>query len=497
MKYFFSCILMVSSMLFCIGQPAQVLPGFEFEKAELENQLRYIASDELAGRRTASPGERLAAEYIVSYFEKYGVSPAPGTDHFRQSIPFEKVIPPLSGTLTLGETVYQLGDNLLIMRGDQCGIKAEAVFAGHGWVDAETGMDDYSGLDVKGKVVFVLPGKPGEANPMETFKAMSVKREIAAGKGAVALIELFRLNFPWPFFKSYFGKERLEMKGEQDPSTSPSIIYGWMKESAPNPVKDMEHGEKMTVSIETSGVKVEETEAFNIVGMVEGSDPVLKDQYLLVSAHYDHIGTGKDGGQPYSPQDSIFNGARDNGMGTVALMAAARAIAAHPPKRSVIFLACTGEEMGLLGSLYYAEHPLLPLEKTVFNFNNDGAGYNSTEHVTVIGLEKTNASPLLEKGAAAFNLTVVPDPAPEQNLYERSDNASFANKGIPAIDYAPGITAMNEDIFKYYHQAADNPDSIDYDYLLQFCKAFAFTAHLLADWEGDFGWMPGQERARQ
>ncbi len=496
MKFFLSCSLTLFSFLLCLGQSIQGVTEIELEKSEFEKHLQYLASDEMAGRMTASDGERMAADYLVSILESYGVKPAPGTDNFRQEIPFERISPPVSASLVLGESKYDLSGDLLILAGDAGQIKSSAVFAGHGWVDEIMDHDDYKDLDVKGKIVFVLPGKPGSNNPMETIQAMAKKREIAASKGVAALIELYRMNIPWTFFKNFFGKERLEMVDKEKADGNSSLLYGWLKEGVPNPIKDLEHGKPIVASLTSSGVKNEKATAYNVVGVVEGSDPNLKEQYVVVSAHYDHVGVGEQGGAPYTEQDSIFNGARDNAMGTVALLAAAKVLAANPPKRSVIFLACTAEEMGLLGSQYYVEHPSVSLEQMVFNLNNDGAGYNSTEHVTIIGLDKTNVNDRLMEGAETHGLQVTGDPDPKQNLYERSDNANFANKGIPAIDYAPGIKEMNEDVFKYYHQASDNPDTIDYDYLLQFCKAFALTARLIADMEEVPAWQEGQERNR-
>jgi Zn-dependent M28 family amino/carboxypeptidase len=235
----------------------------------------------------------------------------------------------------------------------------------------------------------------------------------------------------------------------------------------------------------------------NVVGVIPGSDERLKNEHVLLSAHYDHVGTGKQSGQMFTPQDSIFNGARDNGIGTVALLAAAKSFAANPPKRSIVLLACTGEELGMLGSAYYADHPLIPLEKTVFNLNNDGAGYNSTQHISIIGWGRTNTDEEVEAAANSFGLKVAQDPAPEQNLYERSDNISFASKGIPAICFSPGVTTMDEAIFKYYHQATDNPETIDFDYLFRFCQAFEKTARLIADKPGKIAWTPGDKFERK
>lgn len=135
----------------------------------------------------------------------------------------------------------------------------------------------------------------------------------------------------------------------------------------------------------------------------------------------------------------------------------------------------------MLGSKYYAEHPLVPLKQTIFDLNTDGAGYSDTTIISVIGLERTGAKNEIEAGAKAAGLGVFAEPAPEQGLFDRSDNVNFAIKGIPAPDISPGLRTFDETIAKYYHQAIDNPESLDYNYMLKFCKAYAYTARLIAD----------------
>jgi Zn-dependent M28 family amino/carboxypeptidase len=232
---------------------------------------------------------------------------------------------------------------------------------------------------------------------------------------------------------------------------------------------------------------------YNVVGYIEGTDAKLKDEYVLLTAHYDHIGVGKQGGQPYTAEDSIFNGARDNAFGTVALLSAAEALAKTPPKRSVLIVALTGEEVGLLGSKYYASHPILPLERCIFNFNSDGAGYTNTGIVGVIGLDRTGARAEIETASKAFGLGVFADPAPEQGLFDRSDNVSFAAKGIPAPTFSPGFSKFDEELMKNYHQVSDNPETIDFDYLLKFCQAYTYGARLIADRAQAPQWIQGDK----
>ncbi|MCB0558616.1 MAG: M28 family peptidase [Lewinellaceae bacterium] len=489
------CLILLAAIpFFTFSQDNGTPAEFQLEKSETEAHLRFLASDELQGRRTGEMGNNIAARYIATQFEAFGLQTAPGLDGYFQPIAFEAVTPPRNASLSLNKTTYTQGDNLLILTGNADNLKTEAVFVNFGWVDKESGHDDYQGLDVKGKIVFSLPGTPDGQDPMSVFNSMKQKRKLAQEKGAVALIELYRLQFPWPFFRSFFDKENLSLAGEAgENSSKQDIVYGWVKEEKDGNVQQMQEGKKVKASLMSKGFTRRVVYSQNVIGIIEGIDPELRDEYLLLTAHYDHVGTGKNGGGPYTPQDSIFNGARDNGMGTVALISAAKALSIDRPRRSVIVLAVTGEELGLLGSKYYSEHPLIPLNKTIFNLNSDGAGYNDVSYVSVVGFGRTGTDALVEAGVNIFGMDVFPNPAPEQNLYDRSDNVSFASKGVPAIQFVPGTTGFDEAISKYYHQVTDNPDTIDYDYLHKFCQAFARTARLIANENGRPQWAKGDK----
>jgi Zn-dependent M28 family amino/carboxypeptidase len=215
---------------------------------------------------------------------------------------------------------------------------------------------------------------------------------------------------------------------------------------------------------------------------------VLKNEWIIISAHYDHVGVKKN-----ATADSIYNGARDNALGTVALLQAAKFFGKNQPKRSILFLAVTAEEKGLLGSEWYSNHPLIPLKQTVFNFNCDGAGYNDTTIVTLIDLNRTTADQLLIEGCSAFGLTLKGDPAPEQNLYERSDNVNFAVKGVPAVDMAPGVKAFDQNLFKYYHQPADEVGSLNMRYIEKFHQSFVYSAYLIANAKDRPTWKQGDK----
>ncbi|GAB3962113.1 M20/M25/M40 family metallo-hydrolase [Spirosoma harenae] len=469
------------------AKPTAKLPEFSMSRSEVEAHIRFIASDELQGRRTGEPGNWTAARYIAEQFRLLGLKPAAGTDNQRdyfQRIDFEKVKAATSATLIVGKDTLKLGKELVLMAGAPTNVSGEVVYIGYGLTDGE---DGYKGRDVKGKIVVAQGGSPDAKGPGAIFGASNTKRKLASEKGASALIELYSESIPWGFVNQYFNREQVSLAS----SGSTPLTHLWVNNSN-NQYKQLKEAGQ-TVTLTTSGRPRTALPSVNVAGIIEGTDPKLKDEYVVLSAHFDHVGVGKQGGNAYQPSDSIFNGTRDNAMGTAAILEAAKALSLQRPKRSILVLALTGEEVGLLGSRYYSEHPLVPLKQTIFDFNTDGAGYSDTTIVSVIGLDRTGARAEIEAGAKAFGLGVFADPAPEQGLFDRSDNVNFAVKGIPAPDFAPGLKSFDEAIAKYYHQAIDNPETLNYSYTLRFCQAYAYAARLIADRATRPQWVAGDK----
>jgi len=218
----------------------------------------------------------------------------------------------------------------------------------------------------------------------------------------------------------------------------------------------------------------------NVIGYVEGKDPGINNEFVLLCAHYDHLGTGRFKGS--TDTDIIFNGARDNGMGTVALICAAKTLALKPTSRSVVFIAFTGEEEGCLGSKYFVENPLIPLDKIVFVLNNDGGGFNVTHLIRIAGLERISSKDIFTRAVNKYALTVLPYPAEYQYLYYESDTRPFARKGIPAVTVSPGFDKVDDEIRKYVHTVNDEADdTFNYAYLLQFTKAYISIARAIGN----------------
>ncbi len=256
----------------------------------------------------------------------------------------------------------------------------------------------------------------------------------------------------------------------------------------PNP-KTGTYYQPVSLKVNTRGRGTSTVMSQNVVGIVEGTDPKLKEEYIIYSAHYDHVGVHPS----KVPGDSIFNGARDNAVGTTTVLSMAENLAKHPTKRSALFILFTGEEKGLLGSRYYVNHPVLPLEQMVYCFNSDNAGYNDTSVATIIGLSRTTVGQHIKDATSAFGLKAIDDPAGEQGLFDRSDNVNFAKKGIPAPTFSLGFTSFTGDVTKYYHQPIDEADSLDYDYLLKFFQAYVLSGRKIANDPKTPTWIAGDK----
>ncbi|MEM9931833.1 MAG: M28 family peptidase, partial [Bacteroidota bacterium] len=362
------------------------------------------------------------AQYIAAQLRGFGYTPINDGSYF-QEVPLMKTAAPQEGKLTIDDMSFTQMADLLIMRGPAAAAEGKVVFANYGWVDEETDHNDYEKLNVKGKIVITRAGIPGDVSQSGIFKGIREKAAMAAAAGAVGIFEMYSLPFPWGSFKGYLGGERM---GLDNGNPAANIPYGFVKVQDDFLDRLTAKKKGLDGSMSSSGMQIEKILSANVGGILEGSDPELKDEYMIMTAHFDHVGVGAQGGGAYTEQDSIFNGARDNAFGTISLLATARAFAEVHTRRSIIILAVTGEEMGLLGSQWYAEHPLVPLEETIFNFNTDGAGYDDKTGISLIGANRTGIDPQVAAAAEAFGKKVINDPAPEQGLFDRYDNVSFA-----------------------------------------------------------------------
>lgn len=485
MRIFIILFLVAGSLS---AQKLKKTPEYNMNGVEIESDLRFLASDELMGRKTGEPGNYVASRYIAEQFRKAGLKTLSGDSYF-QSVPFVKTIPPSKGFLRHDSLRMELGEGFVLLAGGGLDLNsAQIVQLPYAYTAEDGSYDDLAQVSVEGKVVLAQMGAPGAETPQAIFAAGRAKRALLKKKGALALIEVYTLSIPWPTIKGFFGGETISLRSPEDNGTK-EMAHIWL--NMRNAKSFFEQtGNRINIFIPESERK--EFSAYNVVGVLEGTDPVLKNEYVALTAHYDHIGFGKSAGR-ITENDSIFNGARDNAIGTSALLASTRAFASMSTKRSILFIAYTGEEIGLLGSRYYSENPLVPHKNVVFNLNCDGAGYNDTKKITVIGLDRTSEEKLLVETGKLFGLEVINDPVPEQNLFDRSDNVSMAKVGIPSPNMAPGLTAFDAEISKFYHQAADNPESLDFEYVKRFVQTYIHSARGIANGKEKPSWKSGDK----
>ncbi|MFH0988403.1 MAG: M28 family peptidase [bacterium] len=456
-------------------------PEDMINQSETTAHIKYIASDKLMGRRANRPEINLAADYIAAEFRKARLLTFPNAKNYMQIVERSVFTPPTSGYIIILKDTLHLGTDIALRSGERAIWNASCVFAGFGVADTVKGMDDYSGLDVKGKIAVIRYGTgTGSAG------ASARKAKLAIEKGARALIELVDDTTPW---------QALLISTSQVSSrslTDPAFVHLYVHDGKGTYLKAFQEGTIKSMSLNTEGLGKRIEQWRNVIGWIQGTNPLLRDEYLLLTAHYDHLGAGSRRGVVSG--DTIFNGARDNGMGTVAIIVAAKAFAAQPPARSVIIAAVTGEEMGLIGSSYLAENFPVPLRQVVFQFNNDGAGYTDTSVVTVVGLQRTTAEPSIVLGSARYGLKAIPEIPSLQSLFNASDNVPFIRRGVPAPTYSPGFHEFDAELRKYYHQPGDQADEFfNYTYLAKFCQAYTYSARLIADMKERPFWIAGDQ----
>jgi Zn-dependent M28 family amino/carboxypeptidase len=460
---------------------ASAVQAAEIEAARISRHTEVLASDAFEGRGPATPGEEKTVAYLIEQFRAAGLSPggdpgAGGARGWTQAVPlarFEnKADPKLTVRTPTGEAAWKQGEDVAI-RAAQTGQTAvdfkdaPVVFAGYGVTAPERGWDDFKGVDVKGKVILVLVNDPDFETGQGPFggKAMTwygrwpYKYEEAAKRGAVgALIihETAPASYGWATVKNSNVIPVFDIV-RSDPTRFHPPLEGWIQRDVAAALmkaggldletlktqaqgRDFKPAELkgVTLSAEMS-VDAQQIVSKNVVALLPGA--AKPDETVIYTAHWDHLGIGPADANG----DAIYNGALDNASGTAALLELGRVIAAGPkPRRSVVFLAVTAEEKGLLGSEYYAANPLYPLGKTVANINMDGLPLaGPARNVGEIGLGNGDIDKWLAQAAARHKLTVTGDPRPEAGTFYRSDHFSLAKRGVPAL-YAKG----GEDLVK-------------------------------------------------
>lgn len=463
--------------------------------------LYFLAHDRLEGRGPGTRGGELATLYIAAQMKRAGLEPVNGS-YFQPVYLSARALEAASSQLSFtraaatftaehpADAVYWSGRG----RGETR-VEGELVFVGHGVYAPEHRWDDFKGEDLDGKVLLVLvndPPAPPEEPDLFDGRAMTYygrwtyKLEEAQRRGAAGVLFLHTeesAGYPWQVVRSSWAREQLFLSQAPDePDGVP--LQGWIRHDFARPLLEAADLSLAQLHVEAArrdfrplatGIQVRATlssrvralESANVLGLVRGSHPELRREVVIFTAHYDHLGIG-----PAVDGDSIYNGAYDNASGVAALLEIAAAFAGMDPtpRRSILFLATTAEEAGLLGAMHYVHDPPLPLEWTVANINLDGVNlWGETADVIALGGERSTLGNLLEGRAAELEVRVLRDPAPELGLYFRSDHFAFARAGVPAIAIEHGTEfrgrpqgwgrrLMERYHAQHYHQPSDRYD---------------------------------------
>jgi hypothetical protein len=442
--------------------------------------LYYLASDELKGRSPVREEIYVAANYIRDHFKKLGIKAPDSTKDYYQAFELTIRTTATQGSLIVNNHTLEIGKELTQIGGKDVTLNAPIIFAGYG------SNEEIDTIDVKGKIVVTRMGAGDSSSINQAISEIFPKQSRLQARGAIAMVELFHHNHevPWNVIQRYLGGSRFSMPAD----ALPSFV---MNPNDSNFISTITSPQPATLS--TTGNTLKAIPAINVIGWVQGTDPKLKDQFILLSAHYDHLGTTTQPKTIDGKTDSIFNGARDNAVGVTAVMNAARYFAKYPPRRSVMFVAFNAEEMGLLGSKYFSDHPVVPLNKIVYNLNCDNAGYNDTTIFTVVGLGRTSADNDIISACKAYGIKPSPDPDTTLNLFDRSDNVNLAVKGIPAPTFGMGITGFDEEVGKYYHQLGDEVSSLSTGYVLKYIRSYILIAVNIANNVNQPSWRKGDK----
>jgi Zn-dependent M28 family amino/carboxypeptidase len=476
-----------------------------FDGAKMRERVKRLSADEMEGRGPGNEGSKKAANYIAAEMKAAGIKPGNGKSYFQNvKLVGITVDPATKLNVSKGSgapTSFNFGDDFVATTGaqkDNVSVDAEVVFMGYG-IDAPLyNWNDYAGPadDYRGKILLIMvndpPATAEEPNlfggkALTYYGRWTYKYEEAARRGAAGVILIHTTEsagYGWNVVRTSFGGPRSEIARSAGDKTPFLQLMAWATNDAVDAMlkkagldinelrsaaqkrgfKPVKTGLRARIDLKATKT---EFESPNIVGVVEGSDRRLRNEYVLYTAHWDHLGIG----EPDASGDSIYNGAYDNASGVAAVIGIGEALAKLPrnkrPKRSTYILFPTAEEQGLLGAEYFAQNPLIPLNKIAGNVNIDGVNFfGITKDFSALGAERSALGKFVEEVAAERNMTLEGDTRPEQGFFFRSDHFPFAKKGVPAIslrhgdDFVTPLTGVALDFFsnytaKYYHQPSD------------------------------------------
>jgi Zn-dependent M28 family amino/carboxypeptidase len=544
-RWLVALFLTAATSLFAVDELALRLePALEAITPDgLLAHIKVLASDEFEGRAPGTKGEELSVNYITDQFKKIGLKPGNPDGSYTQEVPLAgiKSEPRMSFAVREGTIDLKYPDDFIASSARlQSEIKinnSEIVFVGYGIVASEYGWDDYRNVDVRGKTLLMLIGDPPIPDPKDSSKldekmfkgkAMTYygrwtyKYEIAAQKGAAAAVIIHQTQsagYPYSVVKTSWGKENYEI---DSPNKNTDALEArlWVTLDTAKKLltacgQDFDALTKSAITKEfrpavldaKADIDIKQQlrsfKSHNVIGKLEGSDPKLRDEYIIYTAHWDHLGRN-----PSLQGDQIYNGAIDNASGVASLIQLAAAFAKlnPPPKRSVLFIATTAEEAGLLGAKFYAQHPLYPLEKTLADINIDTINpWGKTRDIEDLSNDNSTLDDLLTAAAKRNGRVMKPNSQPEKGGFYRADHFEFSKRGVPSlytgggkdfIGKPPDFGQQKKDDYTahHYHQVSDEVNlNWDLSGAVQDVQLLFEVGYQVANGDKFPEWKPGSE----
>lgn len=497
-KNLFAIVLLISFGTACKSPEIQGRIDGAIHSKKIRSHLQFLSDDITEGREPGSRGIDLAAKYIAAQFQGNGLQPAVGDSTYFQNV----TLTAMRSTTVL--ILRGFGRYWNLKPGEHFIAKTKienpylslrnknVVFMGYGIDAPEFNWNDYEDVDVTGKILLIFVNEPAsssasffDADTLTYYGRWTYKYEEAARKGADGVILIHTTpmaGYGWNVISNSVGRESFQISPKEDEKLL--SLRAWINEEKAREIltaggyelddliqeansssfQPIELSLKVSATIRNQ-LRTIETE--NVIAKLEGSDPKLKDECIIYTAHYDHLGS-KDAGD----EDGIYNGAVDNASGTAALIEIAAAFAKTnlKPKRTILFAAVTAEESGLLGSEYLAQNPIFPLSKTAANINTDAINvWGKTKNIVTLGAERSSIQKIVAEVAKEMSVELSPDSRPGQGLFFRSDQFSFVKKGVPAVNIKGGLKfigkpenwgqdLMNDYVANRYHRVEDEYD---------------------------------------
>ncbi|MEN2786015.1 M28 family metallopeptidase [Sphingomonas qilianensis] len=502
------------------------------DQAAMKAHVMFLASDAMRGREAGSAEFDIAAQYVAAQFYAAGLRPAGDEGGYLQKVPLTTYRAADKGSFVLtraGRAPQPLlfGEDVVPAANPaarETTLNAPVVFVGFGIVAPHAGRDDYAGVDVRGKIVAYFGGAPESLQSEERahFSGGSAKQAIAAQHGALGTITIERAGAqraqPFARLAAEWDRARTTWAladGTGKPDGAPNLgtlsasgaakLFAGAKTKWARIAKQARNSETrftaetlpvtLAVAAKTTFTPVLSS---NVAGIIPGSDPVLGKQVVVLSAHLDHIGVGK----PDASGDTIYNGAEDNAIGIASLIEEAKRFktSGKAPRRTIMFLAVTAEEKGLVGADYFARHPTVPINTIVADVNLDMPILTfAFEDMTVYGADRSTLGPIVAKAVGTLGVTMGPDPDPAQGFFVRSDHYRFVQQGVPSVflwpgQAGPGKAAYADFLSRHYHKPSDDltqQPALDWAQGIRFVDANYAIARAIADDDARPRWNKG------